>query len=273
MVRIKSLLLILSAIPLFCFSQALDEAQYECRYKFHYINLSLEEMQEDDMILLIGNKVSKFYSYHTFYSDSLNRTPEGRKVWKELFRTGAATNNFPYRRTPEFIYKNYPAGKITVTDNVQLDYFKYTEDYQPQEWQFTDSVMEILGYPCQQATCMFRGRTYYAWFTAEIPLSDGPWKFTGLPGLILKVEDSEHLYCFEIEGFRQIFNTPVLLEPARNGIYMKIERNELLKLKRKNLEDNFGYINATTGIDFSEYAEKDTRKTMKYDFMEKDYNE
>lgn len=45
--------------------------------------------------------------------------------------------------------------------------------------------------------CYFRGRSYVAWFTMDIPIENGPWKFAGLPGLILKVYDDKKLYDFE----------------------------------------------------------------------------
>lgn len=62
----------------------------------------------------------------------------------------------------------------------------------------------ILGYPCMLATTNFRGRTYSAWFTLEIPINDGPWKFYGLPGLILKVEDSEGIFTFNAIGLEWV---------------------------------------------------------------------
>ena len=53
-----------------------------------------------------------------------------------------------------------------------------------------------MGFNCQQATVHFRGRNYEAWFTEEIPTSVGPWKFFGLPGLILEVKDSQNRVYF-----------------------------------------------------------------------------
>ena len=55
----------------------------------------------------------------------------------------------------------------------------------------------FMGYDCRKATVDFAGRTYTAWFTPEIPLPFGPYKFGGLPGLILKIEDAERQFVWE----------------------------------------------------------------------------
>lgn len=46
--------------------------------------------------------------------------------------------------------------------------------------------------------CNFGGRRWEAWFTPDIPYSDGPYKFCGLPGLILKIIDTKGHYKFEV---------------------------------------------------------------------------
>lgn len=61
-------------------------------------------------------------------------------------------------------------------------------------WNLLDETKKINNFTCQKATGKFRGRTYTAWFTSEIPLSYGPWKLNGLPGLILEVYDEDGLF-------------------------------------------------------------------------------
>lgn len=51
---------------------------------------------------------------------------------------------------------------------------------------------EILGYACQEATVEFRGSKFIAYFTNDIPTTFGPWKFHGLPGLILSVKSQDN---------------------------------------------------------------------------------
>lgn len=58
-------------------------------------------------------------------------------------------------------------------------------------WEIKSDKKEILGFNCQKAIGEFRGRKYTVWFTTDIPYSYGPWKLTGLPGVILEAEDSE----------------------------------------------------------------------------------
>uniref|UniRef100_UPI004049D4ED GLPGLI family protein n=1 Tax=Flavobacterium sp. TaxID=239 RepID=UPI004049D4ED len=64
-------------------------------------------------------------------------------------------------------------------------------------WRYLNESKIILGYKCKKAVAKFYGIDVYAWFTEEIPISDGPSIFSGLPGLILKIEDA----YFEIIAF------------------------------------------------------------------------
>ena len=61
----------------------------------------------------------------------------------------------------------------------------------------------ILGYTCHKATTRFRGRDYVAWYTEEIPLSYGPYKFRGLPGLITCIYDKDRDHVFTLQGFER----------------------------------------------------------------------
>lgn len=60
-------------------------------------------------------------------------------------------------------------------------------------WEITDETKTILGFICKKATAKFRGSNISAYFTEEIPIPFGPWKFDGLPGLILKVVSNDYI--------------------------------------------------------------------------------
>jgi GLPGLI family protein len=87
----------------------------------------------------------------------------------------------------------------------------------------------------QKATLRYGGRDWIAWFCPEIPLSDGPYKFCGLPGLILKVYDNRMHYIFEAISIEEN-NDFTFVEPA--GVeYVQISRNEFLKAKENFRSD------------------------------------
>lgn len=82
-------------------------------------------------------------------------------------------------------YEDYSAYKFSVEDEVSL------------QWDIKNEVKNILGHNCQMATTQFRGRDYIAWFASELPFSDGPYKFKGLPGVILELYDTKKHYHFQ----------------------------------------------------------------------------
>jgi len=60
------------------------------------------------------------------------------------------------------------------------------------DWSLSNKEKKnISGKVCSKATTRFRGRDYVVWYTTEIPVQMGPWKFYGLPGLIMQVEDAK----------------------------------------------------------------------------------
>ena len=71
-------------------------------------------------------------------------------------------------------------------------------------WEILNEQTSILGYRAQKATTFFSGRKWTAWFTTEIPIQDGPYKFYGLPGLILKISDQTNTHSFEIISIKTL---------------------------------------------------------------------
>jgi len=103
------------------------------------------------------------------------------------------TKNFGYIDNSEFKFsKSYykePLRNqvIYYREKRGLERPKLIKDNYNIDWKVVDEYTSVLGYHCQKAICEFRGRSYEAFFTSKIPYNDGPYKFDGLPGLVLKV--------------------------------------------------------------------------------------
>ena len=97
------------------------------------------------------------------------------------------------------VYTNVSDDVMKAREIIYFRSFIYEEPGVPSmDWHLIDSTKQIGGYICRAATVEFRGRTYFAWYTPEIPVPLGPWKLQGLPGLILDVRDSDRRIVFEV---------------------------------------------------------------------------
>lgn len=65
-------------------------------------------------------------------------------------------------------------------------------------WKLVDETKVINSFTCKKAEVRYKGRDWTAWYSTEIPLPYGPYKFSGLPGLIVKITDKTRDYDFEL---------------------------------------------------------------------------
>ena len=253
----------------------IDRAHMKCLYRYVYTFDTLKnELRDDLLILQIGKEVSKCYSYYTFQSDSLQRTPDGAKVWSELFRRATEKDgiygDFPHVRMSTYVYKNYPTGQMTITDRISSQGYRYVDSLHAQTWTMVDSTREVLGYTCQQATADFRGRRWTAWFTTDIPVSDGPWKLGGLPGLILEAYDEGQQHVFTAVGLERVADEPIIFnqKDGHNRRFEPTNRLDFLRMERRFLMDSNSFIQMETGIDL---LGDEPNQVMRYDLLERDY--
>lgn len=97
------------------------------------------------------------------------------------------------------IYKTYPSMTEMYVDRISRNLFAYEETIKF-DWKILSDKEKIGEYNTQKATTEFGGRTWTAWFTTDIPFQDGPYKFYGLPGLIVKIEDLDKNYSWLLSG-------------------------------------------------------------------------
>lgn len=97
--------------------------------------------------------------------------------------------------------------KKTLTEKITADKFlssKYAvvEKLPKMIWKLTSHKKNIGKFECKKATTNFRGREYEVWYTEQIPVPLGPWKFNGLPGLILEVKDASETFKWELKSVK-----------------------------------------------------------------------
>lgn len=198
-----------------------------------------DNISSDNMLLQIGpDGMSKFSSYKNLTVDSiLMRSTQEQIV--SAASDGKLSNG-------EFmtIYKNYPAGKLTHTEKICQDWFRYDEDMPQLEWELTDSVSTVLGYKCLSARCKFRGREWTVFYTEDIPLADGPWKLHGLPGLIMSATDEKGHYTFECIGIRSKADRPITIYKVP---FNKTDRKDYYDAKHRYEINPYAYFEAPTG--------------------------
>lgn len=104
------------------------------------------------------------------------------------------------------ITKPYPnMEKEIINDFTGSEFYQYTENIKF-NWKVLNEKEKIGEYNTQKATTEFGGRQWTAWFSTEIPFQDGPYKFYGLPGLIVKIEDTGKNYSWVLQGNKKIEN-------------------------------------------------------------------
>ena len=100
------------------------------------------------------------------------------------------------------IWRNISSDKLVIRSFCGLKSSLVYEDIFHLNWDLSNNEMRtISGIECRMATTTFRGRKYEALYAPSIPVSTGPWKFYGLPGLIFNISDSKkeiNIYLTEV---------------------------------------------------------------------------
>lgn len=222
----------------------IDSCLFSLTYTYHYADDTTGKVRLfDQQVLEIGTTTVHYYSKNAALIDSIMNQA---KVAINPRKSFAANERELY----EDIYCNYPhKDSIGVyTGLVNVDYF-YEEPVPSMDWKLTEDTCSILGYKCFAASALFRGRRYEAWFTPEIPISHGPWKFNGLPGLILKARDEADLFVWEAQNISREQNKKVYVMNPRFNKIIETTRPKLLRLQEKRWKDPISlYVQHGSGM-------------------------
>lgn len=177
--------------------------EYEIKYEVDYqYFVDDEERSQETLYLFTGDKASVFVNHNKAREEEIRQKmrdmmhARGRVV---SFEAGIISSEFGM----EF-YKDFESGQIWRLMEIADRDYAFLEEDAPVEWSITNETKTYEGYEAQKATTTYAGRDYVAWFSLEIPIADGPYVFTGLPGLIVELYDVGELFKFSLLSVKKL---------------------------------------------------------------------
>ena len=221
--------------------QILDNAQYRIFYALSFVEDTMvaDVLTDCQTILLVGKKHSSFLDYNSLRKDSIYNSliKSGKDLTSILGQ--ALTIGRQIRFNPTII-KKYPSKNDFIFQEMitSRENYRYTDGDINIEWNLFQEEKEIGKYLCKKATCSYRGRTYIAWYCPDIMLSEGPYVFGGLPGLIMEIYDSKKHYMFSLNGLEQVNGYhPIYLLADNVVISTRKEVRQVIKNLKSNPEN------------------------------------
>lgn len=194
--------IIIATLSFFCIFNYAQNQRFSYEYKFVVDSLEKDKVETEIMLLNVFSKGSQFYSKATAESDSAMNA----EILKQV---SSGTNHINLKGTVRSgkvrhqVEKSYPEYKVDYF--IKLGGEEYlVNDIRKQDWKISPDKEKIGTFMTQKATCTYAGRNWTAWFTTEIPIQDGPYKFHGLPGLIVKIEDQSKSHSYELKGVQKM---------------------------------------------------------------------
>lgn len=235
----------LSVTIFFLFFAVFLSQNHRVTYEYKYIadTTDINNCSTEMMYLDILPTFSKFYSADNFKTDSIAKS----HAEKNLHATGNVIGSptppiFKKNTTKYTVIKDYRKNELFYI--VRMGRTKYkVKDRRNLAWVLHPDKDKFHTYSVQKATLNFGGRNWIAWFSTEIPLQDGPYKFAKLPGLILKMEDESKTHTYTFTAISNITaEESSTIKPTGNFVFdfgdnLEIDDEKYKKLYLDNRND------------------------------------
>ena len=237
-------LLLLILTTTMAFAQKPDNVFARVRYTYSNTTDTLKtgKIRTENMLLFIGKNASLYTSY-----DKINHeiAEDQKRLAKAIAQAGVSGGR------PTAIKLDLSAGewlttsnytcfsmekKMVIKENILGLAYLMDEPIPEIKWTISKDTASFSGVKCQKATATFEGKNWIAWFGAQFPFQNGPWKLQGLPGLIVDAYSDDKKIQFQFAGF----------EKAKPGDFTRLNDAK----KRPNYEPgDISNIDVMMGLD------------------------
>ncbi|WP_164464368.1 GLPGLI family protein [Chryseobacterium sp. G0162] len=202
-------------------------------YRFVYEYKMKSDIDNEDsyitdyMNLDSDGKKSYFYNAVKYERDSIYQADKDLKM---LFKSKNYDRNLGY-----IVEKDYSKREANLYDKYKTANLVIADREVP-KWSVQKEFLKINGIDCQKAIAQYKGREWEAWFSKEYPISDGPYKFNALPGLVIRIKDMDNHHVFNMIQVKKV-NSIFSFVPKNNKKMSDQEYRKLLKNETFSPED------------------------------------
>lgn len=183
-----------------------QQKNYKITYR-HCFQRNSDRLLEDTIgveAILIGNSLASSYSLPKYITKSpiIVGQPTLEEAIKSKYQGRVVVAPTSFDSIGNIVFHDKKRDSIFVREKMTNEYVLTAEKTPIIDWQINSETKPIRNHDCQKATAHFRGRNYVAWFAKDLPIADGPWKFYGLPGLVMDITDDQNqlkIYVEKIE--------------------------------------------------------------------------
>ena len=211
-----------------------------------------KSVETEYMTLLSGQEQSLFCATRYLLMDSAitAESAKGNNLGPSMgfFQANGTHNSLVIFKDTNSIITYNNASRFIVPATI----YRYTEPKAELHWTILEDTLSIGSVRCQKATVNFGNRNWIAWFAPSIPISDGPYKFCGLPGLIFRIYDAQQYWNFDLVTLNNKSTT--LKINFLNKIPKPIKDKQAYLALKKYSRDNRFQLNLLNGDKFSDPA-------------------
>ena len=217
-----------------------DITKLSVTYEVHYQKVEEVTKHEKDLMRLdIGEHSSQYVSIIGEFI-AKNRNDMIAKRIKNPYAGYTALRDEVFKNTPDEGYLRFVhmPGWVSCREKLKGVF----------DWHLQNGDSIVCGYPCHKATTTFRGRAWTVWYTLDLPYSDGPWKFCGLPGLVLYAYDSEDKFRFNCIGIGKGDGHEIKMKMPKSGVIDTFMPERVAEIMTLEYWDRSAHLSQISGM-------------------------
>jgi GLPGLI family protein len=186
-------------------------------------------------------RTSKFELFYT--QDFSKYKAQPRDQEEEMVGSHGSGGGFRMRMNAprREVYKSLSEDKAVDEREFMSKMFLIKGKSSPFAWKIADGQKKVMDFACMQALYQDSTGNYVVWFTPQIPISNGPAEFGGLPGMIMQVDinDGERTIT-AVEVHAEVVDPELLKEPTKGKEVTQEEFREIMHEKMKEMREMNG---------------------------------